>query len=465
MKVRVLIPLMVAGAIAVIAILIPAAATYAANRTQALLLSRSASLHHIVQLAELAMSSRDTDALDRYLGSFTDTYRESVLVITAGGRLLASSGSLDENDSQVRELVGSATRNLPQLVIPDIRPWSGPLALIAQPVHSSGETVIGAVVLQVDQTRARTDVTIFWLLIVAAGVVLLAALAFAALRLTHWVLLPVKVLDAAANRFPSQHFTPELSTGPPELRQLAESFARMATGVERTMSQQRDFVADASHQLRNPLAAIRLRLDGFTPDQQIPSDQLDVVNADLDRLESTVDNMLELATAEHRATVSVSGTPDDDVPVHRSYTVPSVAMLAEPFRELIAAADQKLVPYGDDNIVLPCTNTDLTDIIGSLLDNARKYAGRGATVRLGLTRTAHGIALTVSDNGPGLSDAELHSVGRRFWRSAGHRSEPGTGLGLAIVEQLATANGARMTVARADEGGLAVSVLFPRETL
>ena len=111
-------------------------------------------------------------------------------------------------------------------------------------------------------------------------VISLALLVALALRLTRWVLRPVYVLDGAAHEISSGQLATRVRAdqGPVELRRLGTSFNRMAHAVERTMERQRTFVADASHQLRNPLSALLLRLDalgvGLDPTQR---EELDLV--------------------------------------------------------------------------------------------------------------------------------------------------------------------------------------------
>jgi signal transduction histidine kinase len=98
-------------------------------------------------------------------------------------------------------------------------------------------------------------------------------------------------------------------------------------------------------------------------------------------------------------------------------------------------------------------------MLDAVIDNAIKYAGRDSTVEVRLDQLETGHAeIAIDDDGPGLDDRELVTVGRRFWRSPRHHAQPGTGLGLAIVEQLARANGGESTVSRSTRGGLLVTI-------
>lgn len=227
----------------------------------------------------------------------------------------------------------------------------------------------------------------------------------------------------------------------------------MAHGMEAAIRQQRGFVADASHQLRNPLAAVRLRIDALP--QGTAPDDLAAVDADLDRLEGTIARMLALAEAEHRATAETSGRGTAETGAAGTTLAGALAPLLRRRLEE-AAVDVRI--EGDGGVRVPCRPSDLAEIVENLVDNARKYAGPEAAVSVRLSASARGVALEVADDGPGLSDADIARAGVRFWRAPAHRSLPGTGLGLAIVRELARANGATVSVARARPRGLLVRV-------
>lgn len=452
---RVLVPLLLLGLLAVCAIVVPVAEAIATSRTQQLTLQRTSAMDQIVTHARAAVARDGAGELERYLERFHDTYGEAVLVVDGAGQTVAAVGGLP-GDDEVDRLVAAAARTVPQWSLPTVLPWSDASALVAEPLTTDDSSTAGAVVLAVDLTAARADVARGWLVVAAVAVVLLAALLAASLWWTRWVLRPVRSLDAAAHALAEQREpAPPAAGGPPELRRLTATFARMARGVADALEQQRGFVADASHQLRNPLAAIRLRVD--TLPRRGDDADLEAVERDLDRLEHTVDRMLVLANAEHRATARASGrhldAADDDEP---AACVVSAAELAGPHRDALHAAGLRLEAAAGPGIHVPCRRSDLDEIVEILLDNARKYAGPGAIVRVALTCGDAGAALEVSDSGPGLDDADLARIGTRFWRSAAHRSHPGTGLGFAIVAQLARATRAELDVGRAAEGGLRV---------
>lgn len=460
---RVLLPLLLFGLLAVCAILVPVGSALAQSRTQQLQLQRAGSLDQIGQRAAAALDGGEVDALAHYLERFHDTYGEAVLVVDGAGETVASVGRLavdgvDADDAAT--VTEAALRGVPQRTLPTVTPWSGASAVVAEPVMTDGTTTAGAVALGIDQTAARADVARGWAFVGATGLALLAALLAASVWWTRWVTRPVRALDDAANALAEQRgFEPAASTGPPELRRLAHSFERMARNVEHALEQQRGLVADASHQLRNPLAAIRLRIDALPRDggAEIEPEEIDAIAGDLDRLERTVDRLLALANAEHRANAAESGQRLAWREGTSGDRIATAASLAAPHRAALAAAGVALETYGGEEH-LACRGSDLEEMVEILLDNARKYAGRGATVRVGLVPAPGRVTLEVSDSGSGLPDAELERLGTRFWRSAAHADLPGTGLGHAILVELARANDATVTVDRAPEGGLRTRV-------
>jgi len=460
-KLRVLLPLLVFGLIAVIAVLIPVAQSIADSRTQQVALQRQASLDQVVQRARTALVQGGTSSLQTYVDRFYAVYGEAVLVLDESGDAVASAGGLSPG-VDVRSIAGAASRSIPQVSLPRVTPSAPDTALVAVPVIAAGDLSTGVVVLEVDLARAKADVGAAWALVAVVGFLLLAALMGASLLWTRWILRPIRALDSAvaaltAHREP----VPLRPTGPPELRRLSRAFTTMTDEVENTLEQQRGFVADASHQLRTPLAAIRLRVDSLPRDPDA-ADDLAAVDHDLDRLEHTVERMLTLANAEHRASASRQGyDAARDEGAERECRV-SASELGDLHRWRLDAAGVTLEDADDTVVAVPCGRADFEEMVQVLLDNAATYAGRGARVRLALDDNAEGVTLRVDDSGSHLADADLESMGTRFWRAGAHRSTPGTGLGLAIVAELMRAAGGTLRLERSALGGLGARLEWRR---
>lgn len=461
MRRRVLLPLLLFGLLAVFAILIPVSESIAGARTQQLQLQRAGSLDQIVQRAYSAVDHGDTATLQHYIDRFHDTYGEPVLVVDGANQVITQVGEISQ-DAETTPVAEAALRGVPQRSLETIYPWSPDTAYVAEPILTDGTSAAGAVVLGVDQSAAKASIARTWAIVGAVGLALLTALMSASVWFTRWVIRPVRALDDAANALAEQrNIELAASSGPPELRSLARSFEHMAHSVEHALDQQRGLVADASHQLRNPLAAIRLRIDALPREgtAEIESEEIEAIEGDLDRLERTVDRLLVLANAEHRANTAESGQHLEWREGTASDRIATAETLAARHEPSLTASGITLETYGGEEYVA-CRGSDLEEMVEILLDNARKYAGWGSTVRVGLVPDPEDdtVCLVVSDSGAGLSDDDLERVGTRFWRSAAHADRAGTGLGYAILTELARANAATVAVDRAPEGGIRTRV-------
>ncbi|WP_026937070.1 sensor histidine kinase [Gulosibacter molinativorax] len=462
--------MIVFGLLAMTVILIGVGQQVATSRTQQLTLQRANSMDQLTQRAQTAITLGDGETLQEYLDEFHETFGESVLIIEGTGAPLAAAGDITLDD-EVAQLALAASRAVPQWSLATAYPWSVDTALVAEPLISDTGTVTGVVVLDINQAAAKRDITEQWILVGAIGLALFAVLLAAAMAWMRWILRPVSALDSAALAM-ANHQKLDLgdATGPPELRRLAESFRQMSDSVEAALEQQHGLVADASHQLRTPLAAIRLRMDSLSYDlgeansskdpdaaRQFVAEDVTAIDADLDRLERTVERMLTLANAEHRAGETISGHAFEVSVDGPERSTVSATSLAEAHRAGLQAAGIRLITEGETFRVV-FRQSDLDEIIEILLDNARKYAGEGATVWVSLKPDGDAVILEVADSGPGLDDEQLARIGTRFWRATGHSALPGTGLGHAILTQLARANHATVLVDRARQGGLRTRV-------
>lgn len=450
MKARMLLGLLLLGGISLVAVLVPLLGALASARTQSLVLQRGAALTEIVELAATT-GERDPVSLQRYLDRFFEVHGESVRVVDGTGQTIAAVGELPDTERGDRMLL-SARRNLPQYDLPVVLPWSSETALIAAPVRRASEVARGAAMLVVDVGEARADVARSWAIAVGVAVVLLGALIVFSLRFAEWVLRPVRILDAAATDGAiGAGGLDAVPIGPPEIQHLSESVARMTRAREEALQRQRGLVADVSHQLRNPLSAMRYRVDDLLADDPT-SESVAALDTDLERLSATLDRLLLLAEAEQRA----SSRPDDGTAAAEHVT--SADALVALFRQRRDLDGLRLVSAGSDEVVVGCRRSDLEDVVFILLENVGKYAGPTPTATLALRAEGDRAVLRVTDDGPGLPDEDLPLVGRRFWRAQAHRTMPGTGLGHAVLAAIVHANGGTVSVSQARPRGLAVTV-------
>lgn len=325
------------------------------------------------------------------------------------------------------------------------------LLYVAVPVASGGD-VFGAVRLTLDTADVTAAVHRFWLGLLAIAAVVLLAMAGIGWAIARSVTRPLRDLHAAATRFA----TGDLSTvepdpdAPAEIAALGSTMNTMARRLDELLAEQRAFVADASHQLRTPLTALRLRLENLQSDPALGESSEDIAAAidETERLSTVVNDLLQLARAERPA----APAPVDLVPLARDRvdTWSAVAETAGVRVRLEAPAAP---------VVADAVPNGVEQILDNLIDNAITASPQGGRVTVGVVRGRHEHSLSVADEGPGLSEDLKARALDRFWRH--ETSQPGTGLGLPIAEALARASGGGLTLGDADAGGLVVTVALP----
>ncbi|GAB3672654.1 sensor histidine kinase [Saccharopolyspora tripterygii] len=442
---RLLLVLLTFSVLAVAGFAAPLLRATAAERTQQLVLARNADLDRFAGLADHAFGTGDATVLRAEARRYTDLYDEPLVVVDAARAPVVETGGARAAD--VAGPIDKALRNEPAGAVQWLRPWSREQLVRYRPV-GDGTRVSGAVVMEASVRRATSDIAGQWVLIAAGALTALVVCGLLALVLSRWVLRPLADLGAGVRAISagSRRSWVPADAGPPELRELAVSFNRMSEAVAEADERQRRLVADASHQLRNPMAALRLRVDALerriTPDGERTYRS---TVGEVDRLEALLDRLLALATADE---ASDSGEPGD-----------VAAVIDDRVRAWRPAADDAGISLSAPESASGRTalsTEELTQVLDVLLDNAVKYAA-GASVEV----IWDGRALTVADTGPGLSDEEISLASQRFWRADHHRGSRGSGLGLAIAGQLLAAHGGEMRIARTEPHGLSVHLDLP----
>lgn len=325
---------------------------------------------------------------------------------------------------------------------------------IAFPITSEG-TVHGALRLGVNHAPVNDTVRRFRLELTALAAAVLGVAALIGWGIARWISGPLRRLRAETERFAAGdlEIRPAAPSGPPEIRALTKAMETMAAQLGELLRSQRRFVADASHQLRTPLTALRLRLENAmdAPPEERRA-ELETAIEETERVTGLVTDLLVLARADDHRPL----TADAD----------AVTDLAATVRDRVdtwsAVADngevQLVCDVPDGALFVRADPAAVEQIIDNLLDNALHVSPPNGTITARVERSAGGCRLIILDDGPGLSDEEKQLATQRFWR--GDHSRPGTGLGLAIVESLATSWGARFTLGDAPSGGLAAVVTF-----
>ncbi|MFE2603778.1 ATP-binding protein [Streptomyces mirabilis] len=330
-------------------------------------------------------------------------------------------------------------------------PWQRNRLVVASPVIRDGD-VIAVVVTDSPTGQMRSKILHGWVIIGAGEVAAMLLALGAALRLTGWVLRPVRVLDATTHDIATGRLKSRVAVagGPPELRRLARSFNEMADNVEDVLEQQRAFVADASHQLRNPLSALLLRIELLALELPEDNEEIASVRTEGKRLAEVLDDLLDLALAEH-AEADLRLTDIGELAAER---VASWSPLADSRGVRLTGTCPATTAWAD--------SVTLSSALDAVIDNALKFTPEGEDVEVAVASNGEVSTVVVTDRGPGLSDEELARIGDRFWRSAGHQNIKGSGLGLSISRVLLSAGGGSIAYARHEPHGLKVTVTVPR---
>lgn len=232
--------------------------------------------------------------------------------------------------------------------------------------------------------------------------------------------------------------------GASEIEELGRSFDEMADRLERSVQAQREFVSNASHQLRTPLTAMKLRLEGAiagSNDDAVRA-QLEAADREVDRLALIVDRLLVMAREIEEG---ISARADVKEAVDRA---------TARWDERAKHRNAHLVTVGDASTAR-VDATDLDQILDNLLDNAIAYAPGEVTVESGDSNGQ--VFVAVQDEGPGIAADDLSRVTERFYRGKGVPSG-GSGLGLAIARQLAEKWGGTLEVESTQGRGTRVEI-------
>ncbi|MEZ0069234.1 signal transduction histidine kinase [Streptacidiphilus sp. MAP12-20] len=476
MRTRLLGILLVLLACVLAALGVPLATSEAQREQQRVVVDRIDDAARFAALAQNPIGQPDTSAaveqqltLDAELRRYHDVYGTSAGVFDLNGRALHAypsdwtSAATGPSAEPFREALDGRRSHDPA----QVWPWDDGNArlVIASPVVWDGD-VVAVVVIESPTDAMRAHVLSGWLWLIGGEALAVLFAIGAAMALTRWVLRPVHDLDKVTHDIATGRLASRVAPagGPPELRRLAHAFNEMAENVEQVLDQQRAFVADASHQLRNPLSALMLRVEVLG--MELPDghdEELAGVRVEGRRLAQVLDDLLGLARAENAGSaasaVDVGGLVAD--------RVAGWGALAQERGVRLEWTPPDASPAAMIAMTTPTALTALAEPVGlgsaldAVLDNALKFTPAGGAVLVEALRVGEEVAIRVSDGGPGLDEEELARVGDRFWRSPRHQNVDGSGLGLSIARALLTANGGSLGFDPRDPVGLTVTLTLP----
>jgi signal transduction histidine kinase len=447
---------------------IPLALTYRDRQLDQLEAGLQRDAFIIAGLVEDGLNGTDpTLSLQTLADNYQGQYAGRVVIVDRNGDVVADSSppidpatgqpEANRNFAARPEIDGALRKNVMSGTRDSVTLGTG-LVYVAVPVSSSQE-IYGAVRVSYSTDQLDSRVHRYWALLAAAAVVTLAAAGGLGILLARWVTKPIADLRDAATRIGDGELEAraDQDDGPPEVRELAEAFNTTAIRLEQLVTAQEQFVADASHQLRTPLTALRLRLEMLEVEEgPAAAEDLEAARNEVLRLSRLVDGLLALARAERAA-----GT-----------AAPPPIRLAEVLDDrcsawLPVAAEREVTLVADlDDTEGRATPDHIGQALDNFVANALEVAPAGSEIRLWTTHGAQPgtVEVHVTDHGPGLTEEQRIHAFDRFWRATSTRSElGGSGLGLAIVQKLVMADGGQAELRETPGGGLdAVLVLQSR---
>jgi len=401
------------------------------------------SAHHVTGLQE---------TLDKY----KTQSGARVIVTDAQGIVIA--------DTDETAKVGSSYANRPEIQMAlsgqissgrrDPGPNTDELMYVAVPVLN-GNNVLG--VVRITFPSAVVDQAVWQRvrgIAIVAGITLLLAAIVAFLMATS-ISRRLKELEETTDEF--RHGDLDVraddSQGAPEIRSLASSFNSMADQLTRLMAQQRAFAGDASHQLRTPLTALKLRLERAL--EMVPSDpagaseRIEAAMLEAERLQRLVEGLLVLSRSEANTR-----------PETATYNLAEMAReRAESWEALASEAGVRVTCTSPPQVMVQAIPGAIEQVIDNYIDNALSIVSSGTTISVVITCEAKCATVHVLDEGPGMPDVDLDKAFNRFWRA---RSDAhGSGLGLAIVERLTTLSGGQVRLSNRLPHGLDAQAEFP----
>jgi signal transduction histidine kinase len=409
---------------------------------------------YLASLVQRPVTDADARDLDAVLDRYRQVYGVVVHVVTADGRPFAPS-TAPALDGPGQDRLDAALAGRRSVAPPLQAPWDAAPLVIAEPVLVDGEVRGAVVTVSPTATLHRRELET-WALIGAAVLLALGLGVLVSLPVVRWILHPVRRLDEGTGRVAAAVLAGGTAapvaddSGPPELRRLSVSFDRMADTVTGALAAQRAFVADASHQLRNPLTALRLRLYNMAGhvDAAATDDHVAALE-EAERLSILLDGLLALARTERAAPladVDVDAAVDDRV---------------EAWRPLAEHTGLRLDRAGAHGLAVTAPVGAIETVLDAVLDNAVKFSDAGGAVTVCTEAHDGHVEISVRDTGPGIPADELDRATDRFWRSPAQSNVEGSGLGLAIAARTLELAGGGLELERPADGGLRVVARLP----
>lgn len=437
----------------VLAILgVPLAVLYARNERAQLVSEVRLEATEVAAFAAVPLATGQLSTLDPVADTYGRTTSGRLVVVDRTGRSVADSDDDLSRAFATRPEVQQALAGHETHGFRHSSTLRRDLFFVAVPVNS-GSTVLGAVRITYPASFVEDRIRRSWGVLAAVGALTVGLVTAISLAVARSVARPVQDLERTAAILGGGDLTARVAVpeGPPEVRSLAVSFNETAVNLERLVAAQRTFVADASHQLRTPLAALRLRLENLEASTSGAgnADAREAL-AETVRLSRLVDGLLVLARTD---AAPAQPQPTDVDAIVRDRVANWAPLAGERGVELVAEAN------GGRALLTP---DSLDQILDNLIANAIDVAPPATKVRVVTARNEPWVDVHVIDAGPGMTAEQREKAFTRFLTIARDTSDIGRfGLGLAIARRLARRDGGDLTLHPATGGGLDALVSIP----
>jgi signal transduction histidine kinase len=447
---RILLALLALTAAVLVAAVVPLALKATAHDQQSYVYATEQTAHSVAAIAEEPITANTSNAALRKTLSDYARQGDGVLVLDASSHAVIGRGDLPVGWQRLVAKAMAETEPSTQVTKTRV--------IVAEPIWNDklhSDNPIGMVVLERPTSQLNDSTSGLWLYVGLLAATAMLAAAAIAITFARWVSRPLVTMDGAARRLADGDLAVRASTGsgPPELRRMAATFNMMAGRLETLVHGHRAMLADVSHQLRTPLAALRLRIDLLSADSgPAAAAELAGAQGEIARLSRLVDGLLAAARAEsvteQRVVINVLPAAAERVAAwHPVADSTGVKLLMEP-ADVADAPGEAMIAVGAGH---------LEQVLDNLLANAIEALNEGGRVTVTVSATETGTQLVVADDGPGMSPDERARAFMRFFTA----SPNGTGLGLAIVHRLVTSNGGTARLSETPGGGLTVTLEFP----
>ena len=404
-------------------------------------------------------ASANLSGLEDTLQSAAADAEGRILLIDAEGKIQLDTLSLAEGTrTAVPEAITVLSGSAPHAF--GIHPLDGEeYAALCAAAMMDDDQLIGAVLLSTPVTELRMAIQTVEKQLMTVFIVVAAAASIAALIFAVTLTAPIKALNRTIRRMGKGDLSARVHVrASGELKALADSYNAMAEKIENFDQSRSQFVQNASHELKTPLATMKILLETLIYQPDMPADLraefMQDMNHEIDRLSGIITDLLTLTQMDEKSAalrmdrVNLSALCEDTLHAHQ-----------------VAADKAKLTLQGDieSEVFLQGDESKLSQVVYNLIDNAVKYTPAGGLVAVTLTADSREAVLIVRDTGIGIPEQDVAHIFDRFYRvdKARSRATGGTGLGLSIVRQMVQLHGGEITVTSAANEGSVFTVTLP----